>query len=609
MADDNTARFRSSDPYGRSSGPSAQANDPLAELARLIGQNDPFAEFGQDRRQQGGRQQDNRQQAQPDSAPQYGSYPNYDPLPPQPAPEPYPPEPAPYSQDAYGQPSYDQAHYNQAPAAYDHQQPEPRYPVDLPPLPRFSAPQPQHDDWPGSPPPVQSYQPRDPFPLPPQHLPPVPGFDAPAYADHGSHQNYPDPHQGQHQGYQQDFQPERPSFDPPPSFLTGDRPPPFMQPSFAEPQAPVYPAAPEAGAMPAPHDDEFYDDAPRPKRRKGLLTVAAVLALAVVGTASAVGYRSFFGGPGGSSPPPVIRASAEPNKVAPPQSAAASTDPSASKFNYDRFADRGRDEQVVKREETPIDQRELARSTAPRVVAPGAPIANSPSSRTGTTATANANPPSAIGEPRRVRTVPIKPDASDMASNIPSGDQLPPPRQASAAPATRPVDPPARAAPPPPQPRSEPRSEPRTTTAARNTPAPSANAPLSLSPEASNSQLSVPPPAAVRDLPPPVASSAPQRQANAAPAAPAPRASAGGRFHVQVSSQKSEADAQASYRSIQSRYSSVLGGQPHVVRRADLGAKGVYYRAMVGPFGSRDEAVQLCSSLKSAGGDCVVQAN
>ena len=42
-------------------------------------------------------------------------------------------------------------------------------------------------------------------------------------------------------------------------------------------------------------------------------------------------------------------------------------------------------------------------------------------------------------------------------------------------------------------------------------------------------------------------------------------------------------------------------------QRADLGSKGVYYRAMVGPFGSREEAVQLCSSLKQAGGDCVVQ--
>ncbi len=50
-------------------------------------------------------------------------------------------------------------------------------------------------------------------------------------------------------------------------------------------------------------------------------------------------------------------------------------------------------------------------------------------------------------------------------------------------------------------------------------------------------------------------------------------------------------------------------GQRQTIKRADLGSKGTYYRAMVGPFGSRDQAVQLCSSLKAAGGDCVVQAN
>jgi hypothetical protein len=29
----------------------------------------------------------------------------------------------------------------------------------------------------------------------------------------------------------------------------------------------------------------------------------------------------------------------------------------------------------------------------------------------------------------------------------------------------------------------------------------------------------------------------------------------------------------------------------------------------VGPFGSSEEASQLCSSLKSAGGQCVIQRN
>ena len=60
---------------------------------------------------------------------------------------------------------------------------------------------------------------------------------------------------------------------------------------------------------------------------------------------------------------------------------------------------------------------------------------------------------------------------------------------------------------------------------------------------------------------------------------------------------------------MQGKYSSVLGGQSHTIRRVELGDKGTYYRAMVGPFATREQAVQLCSSLKSAGGDCVVQSN
>jgi cell division septation protein DedD len=85
--------------------------------------------------------------------------------------------------------------------------------------------------------------------------------------------------------------------------------------------------------------------------------------------------------------------------------------------------------------------------------------------------------------------------------------------------------------------------------------------------------------------------------------------SGGSGYLVQVSSQRSEADAQAAYRTLRSRYSSVLGDHQPVIRRADLGSRGVFYRAMVGPFGSREEAIQLCSNLKSAGGDCVVQSN
>jgi cell division protein FtsN len=45
------------------------------------------------------------------------------------------------------------------------------------------------------------------------------------------------------------------------------------------------------------------------------------------------------------------------------------------------------------------------------------------------------------------------------------------------------------------------------------------------------------------------------------------------------------------------------------VYRVDLGSKGIYYRTMVGPYADASEATQLCSSLKSAGGSCIVQRN
>jgi hypothetical protein len=78
---------------------------------------------------------------------------------------------------------------------------------------------------------------------------------------------------------------------------------------------------------------------------------------------------------------------------------------------------------------------------------------------------------------------------------------------------------------------------------------------------------------------------------------------------VQVSSQRNEADAQASFKALQGKFPAVLGSREPMIKRADLGDKGIYYRAMVGPFGSPNEATQFCAGLKTAGGQCVVQRN
>ena len=69
----------------------------------------------------------------------------------------------------------------------------------------------------------------------------------------------------------------------------------------------------------------------------------------------------------------------------------------------------------------------------------------------------------------------------------------------------------------------------------------------------------------------------------------------------------SKADAQSSLRSLQAKFSKQLGDRKATVQRTDLGPKGVYYRTVVGPFGSPDDADRFCSSLQAAGGQCRVE--
>jgi hypothetical protein len=103
------------------------------------------------------------------------------------------------------------------------------------------------------------------------------------------------------------------------------------------------------------------------------------------------------------------------------------------------------------------------------------------------------------------------------------------------------------------------------------------------------------------------AAAAPMPIAQAANAAPKPAAGGSGSY-VQVSSQRSEADAQAAFHSLQAKYPSQLGNRQPVIRKVELGDKGTYYRAMVGPLAG-NAASELCSGIKSAGGSCLIQRN
>jgi hypothetical protein len=99
-----------------------------------------------------------------------------------------------------------------------------------------------------------------------------------------------------------------------------------------------------------------------------------------------------------------------------------------------------------------------------------------------------------------------------------------------------------------------------------------------------------------------------QQAVRGAPPAVAANGAVGG-YIVQVSARRSKADAQASFLSLQSKFPRQLGGRTAIFQRADLGAKGIYYRAMVGPFASAGAADQFCGSLKAAGGECIIQRN
>lgn len=85
-----------------------------------------------------------------------------------------------------------------------------------------------------------------------------------------------------------------------------------------------------------------------------------------------------------------------------------------------------------------------------------------------------------------------------------------------------------------------------------------------------------------------------------------PEVAADGQYVVQVSSQRSSADAQGSWKALQTRYPNLLSTYAATIKRVDLGERGIFYRAQVGPFATRDDANSLCQALRAQGGDCVV---
>ncbi|MGA8357626.1 MAG: hypothetical protein WB772_09795, partial [Xanthobacteraceae bacterium] len=339
MADNNFRSYR-----GRDAGapPRSQPDDPLAELARLIGQSEPATDY--DRDAQGG--------------------PSFD-------------QPARdldwAAEDRYAQP--------REPAEADYDAPDERYApaqhADL--LPTFRPGAPSYDD---------------------AHEPPASRpFSPPARSLNGA-RDYALPERARFPDEQQPVQ------------SVGRQPPGFLS---QLPDDRDYDYPPEQGA-----DDQAYaledyeEEVPAGRRRTGLVVVAAVLGLAVLGTAGAFAYRAMFGSSMLPSLPPIIKADDGPNKIVPNKPKSNASD------QADASATSG--EKLVSREEQPVDVPAPANS-GPRVVStipifpdPNSGQAGIPSSAQGAALgsggaafPASASPPPA---PVQANTAPTAPAGS-----------------------------------------------------------------------------------------------------------------------------------------------------------------------------------------------------
>jgi hypothetical protein len=330
----------------------------------------------------------------------------------------------------------------------------------------------------------------------------------------------------------------------------------------------------------APADDRLYDDPPRARATNGLITAIVLVGCGILGTAGAYGDRTYYSGarPGDA---PIISAEKSPNKMVP---ASVGGDSQSGK-SVERVG--AANERVVPRQEEPVT---LGDAANPRVVLP-APFTTSPGpgpsaqpgssggpAQAGAPGAANPAAQSAPGssEPKKVRTVAIRPDGADPMARPISGAGASAPQIAPPAAATRP--------PPAPKPAA----------------ATAHSGPLSIDPQGQPVETASSYQPAARERAPAPGPANPPRLA-------APAASGG--YLVQISSARSEADAQASFRSLQSKYPKELGAREAIVRRVDLPQKGIYYRNMVGPFGTAGDADQFCNGLKAAGQDCNVQKN
>ncbi len=80
----------------------------------------------------------------------------------------------------------------------------------------------------------------------------------------------------------------------------------------------------------------------------------------------------------------------------------------------------------------------------------------------------------------------------------------------------------------------------------------------------------------------------------------------GGIYRVQVAAFRSEEAAETAWKKSRQGNPALYADADRHIQRADLGAKGVFYRLRVGSFDDRDKASAYCDAIKASGNNCIV---
>jgi hypothetical protein len=391
--------------------------------------------------------------------------------------------------------------------------------------------------------------------------------------------------------------------------------------------------------------DDYHQQAyeqPAPKRRSGTFTVMTVIGLAVLGGAGAVAYSMLDGGDTGSGDgnPPLIEASRDPAKTTP--ESGGNEVPHQNKQIYDRVGSApAGSAKIVGGAEEPGER--------PVGTYPDTPQTPLPGENGGPEPLPLDNAAPTVPGARKVRTIAIRPDGSfaEPLSGAPAESARP-------AEPTGPIvgtgevdrgmsmergpefgimtsEGAADAASPNglalvPMPMARPgglqaQAAPVNTLPAQvSTPAPAAAPAVSAAPAAAApSAVRAPANQTInkkRELRPPPIPAGQQRPAGqrsslsspATTASIAPASLGGAGFSVQLTAQSSEALAQSEFSNMQRRYPSLLSGRQPSIVPVSIPDRGTFYRVRVNT-GTQAEASNLCSSLKAAGADCLVQRN